>query len=204
MKRIAIKLVVFLLLGATVNVGVAWGCALVAEYELEPDALVQSESDESIDDVTIIDWLMHWPASVGSGSYNATWRDNSTRIGDEPEYRYIERHGWPAASMWCEYESVVDQSRSEGYLRALGALTLSRYGREKIMHTVHPVALPLRVVWPSFLINTVFYAVTLWLLRSAPFAARRLIRKRRGRCMRCGYDLRHAGHELCPECGAQR
>ena len=27
MKRIAVKLVVFLLLGAVVNVGVAWGCA---------------------------------------------------------------------------------------------------------------------------------------------------------------------------------
>ena len=31
MKRIAIKLVVFLLLGATVNVGVAWGCAATGE-----------------------------------------------------------------------------------------------------------------------------------------------------------------------------
>ena len=35
MKRIAIKLMVFLLLGAVVNVGVAWGC-----MSSEPDGLI--------------------------------------------------------------------------------------------------------------------------------------------------------------------
>ncbi len=33
MKRIAVKLVVFLLLGAVVNVAVAWGCATLVDFD---------------------------------------------------------------------------------------------------------------------------------------------------------------------------
>ena len=62
--------------------------------------------------------------------------------------------------------------------------------------------LPLRPIWPGFAINTVFYAVVLWLLTLAPFTARRFIRRKRGHCIKCGYDLRAVEHEKCPECGA--
>ncbi len=56
-------------------------------------------------------------------------------------------------------------------------------------------------VWPGFVINALFYAGILWLLIPGQFALRRLIRRRRGLCPACGYDLRHAEHEACPECG---
>ncbi len=64
-----------------------------------------------------------------------------------------------------------------------------------------PNALPLCPVWPRFAVNTLFYAAILWLLIPGPFALRRLIRRRRGLCPACGYDLRHGEHEACPECG---
>ena len=32
---------------------------------------------------------------------------------------------------------------------------------------------------------------------------RRRVRRWRGQCLRCGYDLRGARHERCPECGAE-
>ncbi len=54
---------------------------------------------------------------------------------------------------------------------------------------------------PRFATNTFFWAAVLWLLIPGPFALRRLIRRRRGLCAACGYDLRHAEHEACPECG---
>ena len=38
----------------------------------------------------------------------------------------------------------------------------------------------------------------------AIIAARRLIRRKRGLCIKCGYDLRGTEHEVCPECGWQR
>ncbi len=30
---------------------------------------------------------------------------------------------------------------------------------------------------------------------------RHLIRPKRGLCVACGYDIRHADHDACPECG---
>ena len=61
--------------------------------------------------------------------------------------------------------------------------------------------LPLRPIWPGFLINTLFYATILWLLAFGPFAARRFIRNKQGRCIKCGYDLRGSSGGGCPECG---
>ena len=60
----------------------------------------------------------------------------------------------------------------------------------------------MRPIWPGFAINTIFYAALLWLLVWGPFAMRRFIRRKRGLCVTCGYDLRHADHDACPECVA--
>ena len=65
-------------------------------------------------------------------------------------------------------------------------------------------ALPLRPLWRGFAINTVFYGVLLWMLWLSPFAARRLIRRKRGHCIKCGYDLRGTSGGVCPECGWRR
>ncbi len=62
--------------------------------------------------------------------------------------------------------------------------------------------LPLRPIWPGFALNTLFYAVILWLLIAGRFALRRSLRVKRGQCFACGYDLGHAEHAACPECGA--
>ncbi len=59
-------------------------------------------------------------------------------------------------------------------------------------------------IWSGFAVNTVFYAALLWLPIRGPFVLRRLIRRKRGLCVACGYDLRHADHDACPECGAER
>ena len=71
------------------------------------------------------------------------------------------------------------------------------------LQLTEPKLLPLDPVWPGFAINIISYAVTLWLLALGPFTTRRMIRRKRGHCIRCGYDLRGAEHEVCPECGAQ-
>ena len=65
-----------------------------------------------------------------------------------------------------------------------------------------PLVVPLRPIWSGFAANTIFYAAILWLLCSSPFVVQRLIRRRRGHCIKCGYDLRGTEHEVCPECGS--
>lgn len=70
-------------------------------------------------------------------------------------------------------------------------------------HPLDRFALPLLPLWPGFLINTLFYALLLFIAWRVPFALRRAVRRRRGRCGACGYD--RAGLDVaaaCPECGA--
>lgn len=49
--------------------------------------------------------------------------------------------------------------------------------------------------------NTVFFAGICWIIGSLPVLAIAFVRRRRGRCARCGYDLRGAKTQRCPECG---
>ncbi len=37
----------------------------------------------------------------------------------------------------------------------------------------------------------------------APITLRRLVRRKRGHFIKCGYDLSHAEHNVSPECGVQ-
>lgn len=62
-----------------------------------------------------------------------------------------------------------------------------------------PRCLPLRVLPLGFLMNAVLYAAGLWLFLVAPFTVRRLVRRRSGRCVHCGYLI--GSNEVCTECG---
>ena len=61
--------------------------------------------------------------------------------------------------------------------------------------------LPLRPIWRGFLTNSLLYAAILWIVLFARRDVRQFIRRKRGLCVACGYDLRHADHNACPECG---
>ncbi|GEM_PF-1686215 len=62
-----------------------------------------------------------------------------------------------------------------------------------------PYAIPFYAVWPGFLVNTLLYALVLWLLWGGPFRLRRFIRVRRGLCPKCAYPMGESAG--CTECG---
>lgn len=64
-----------------------------------------------------------------------------------------------------------------------------------------PRVLPLRPIALGFIINTLLYAAALLLVFVVCAYTRRLMRIRRGRCRKCGYDLRGDLERGCPECG---
>ncbi|UYV12611.1 MAG: hypothetical protein NCW75_15125 [Phycisphaera sp.] len=71
-------------------------------------------------------------------------------------------------------------------------------------HNLDRFALPLLPLWPGFLLNTLFYAVLTFALVRTPRVLRRALRRRRGRCVGCGYDRDGLDTDAaCPECGAR-
>jgi hypothetical protein len=59
--------------------------------------------------------------------------------------------------------------------------------------------LPTRPLAFPFLINTISFAIAVGMLVAGTGAVRRVVRRRRGKCVACGYDVR--GLPVCPECG---
>jgi hypothetical protein len=89
--------------------------------------------------------------------------------------------GWPAVAM---ASAIIWDGASKMYHARDGVLVSST------PLTDESRLLPLRVVWPGFAIDTLFYAA-IWGGAFFGFAsAKRAIRRKRGRCPRCGYDLR--------------
>ena len=235
MKRIAIKLVVFLLLGAVVNVGVAWGCmSSESDRTFDKTSVDKTEYDFlDGDDIVVQPWAAWLEAYVGPApgepwlaEYAHEWGNSYVRTCVVRAESALDEHrqrqcaiqvwhyeaGWPLRCMTgsLRYETWWSDSARSGQrydLRSLLILGQWSITSEAELESLSPVEIldrarvPLGPMPLPFLTNGVLYAAILWLLWSTPFATRRLIRKRRGRCIRCGYDLGHAEHDVCPECG---
>ena len=132
--------------------------------------------------------------------------------------------GYPFRSLYCEYNRGFTLFASQpgrdfdGASNEAGILTMHtenatyRFPLNKFDYIDFGFVLPLssdykKCIFPygplflGFMANTLFYTAILWLLISGPFALRRVIRHKRGLCVKCAYDLRGVDHEACPECG---
>ncbi len=196
MRRRLFTLAIFLLLGAVVNVAVAWGCALG-----HTDYMNNEKHPPSLDD------LRWWkerapqgfpPQPVGAadsygfgltyaflweleGEVHHTLGDNAARF----------RAGLPRRSM--ELSRWVEWSKRLTVEQDLARIPLWWSSKD--------VVLPLRPLWLAFAVNSLFYAIVAGIVLASIVALRRLIRRKRGLCVACGYDIRHAEHDVCPECG---
>jgi hypothetical protein len=203
MKRRALHIIVLLLLGAIVNVAVAWGYWI-------PRMWVSSRfirGDEKLDPQATLElWrryaLPHWvmPPTHGHRILHALF-------SVEHVERYIEsldrtnptllsvshfKYGWPCRSMHgFSYSEKLE--RTKRYAITLVIERGDIYHERKAMIALMPL-------WPGFAINTIFYAAMLWVLCFAPGKLRRTIRRRRGLCPACAYPV--GASPVCTECGA--
>ena len=221
-KRSFLIILLVLLLATVVNVAVAWGFALWADPAAveEPEiGLVITDSDS---------WEFVRFSRVGFTAFMST-RAVDGRVppqthGPDPdrmvphwvdlgrpspvfeaaaelhhdgllvEHRTVIACGFPLRCLWYEPVSTVGNG-SRRVLPSQGGYVAIR-SKEGLF----PRGLPLRPIWLNVAINTLLYAVVLWLLISGPVALRRHIRARRGGCAKCGYPA--GASEICTEYGA--
>jgi hypothetical protein len=207
MKRCLAHLVVFGSLGVTATVAVAWGCAYWVEFRLSGQGLAPWCSTG---------WYLAGPTAFGSVRVEgiSLARARSLGLADEAfeqasrpgspavhgpfdrppprstAVRALELRGWPLVSLW----SALDWPPGGGQWQRSGALMVTN------PWISGDRALPYRVAWSGFVVDTVFFAAILWLLYQGARTARRLVRRARGLCGNCGYPTGLSA--ACTECGA--
>ena len=141
----------------------------------------------------------HFAGHINRGvSYK---RQFASRSATDPwDYQLVVRieTGWPVRSLAGAYLSDRnDQAMGSWYMTAIINPWLA--DDEQPFNFI-----PYGPIWPGFALNTLSYAAILW-IPVAPFALRQVLRRRRGACLQCGYDLRGTsgggGGDVCPECG---
>ncbi len=212
MKRRLFKLVVFLLLGAIVNVAVAWGCATtldlfyteaVSAYRTSAEGKWQVEALRRVGATVIESARGTYPYGESESDppperLIPSWAPADLYSAELANHvRLIDARGFPMLSLWCEKRARIKIAPK---FDVLGAIHTPLPPFEMRI----PRALPLRSIWPGFAINTLFYATLLWLFILGPLALRGVIRRKRGLCLQCAYDLRGDFSSGCPECGWRR
>jgi hypothetical protein len=212
MRRRLIQLGLFLMLGAIVNVAVAWGFSLwgAATFGTRDHPLITPEQ---------VQWAVPegWEALLPVPYAPDMARDCSVtgllaiQIGVRREYlgpdafqlvgathqlHYLAT-GWPFHS--CSCWGLLHQQALDWHcaLDAPAALKARDAELLPLVHYARP--LPLRPLPLGFTINTLFYGAILWTMFAAPFALRRRRRIKRGLCPACAYPVGRS--EVCTECG---
>jgi hypothetical protein len=199
---------VLLVLGVSLNVGLAWAALLLNPRDA--DVKVSFATMRSMRP-----WpqtVPHdWPAPQRTVTVQTRWSDHieiAAGEGGHPpfpnqvggtwtcvHFAEVLEAGVPLRSLrGIEWQGPAGPPRNRG---TLWAVPLGGAGG------LYPPLLPLKPVWPGFLINTLLYTALAASLWSAPGLIRRARRHRAGHCLTCGYARAGLPDDApCPECGS--
>ena len=196
------RILVFLLLGAIVNVVVAWGCVVANSSTKRSIGDYWNPYDgESLINVTTrfgFQWIAssgsrEWSEQIGNTHRPYTGRVWWPALRGGKSVRVHCSAGWPllALTSWQAFDSSDLDSHHWGipWLR----------GSDWRPRRIYPLALPLFPMWTGFILNTSFYAAVLALVLWVPLAVRRGLRQRSGLCPACAYP--RGTSPVCTECG---
>lgn len=118
------------------------------------------------------------------------------------------RSGWPLRSL--SVTASMEEDRDDDVITVFAgknngwdtAKLQKQIGINRIstlMASARPHVLPKQLIWLGFPVSVAFWSCAIGLLFYAPRAFRRVLRRHRGLCVQCAYEVR--GVSICPECG---
>ena len=199
-RRAAFGGLLCLFLGVVTTVGVAWGIVMFV-VDTSPPVSMRFNDLVWVIDLGKREPELHlrWSNGANRGlgfhigrmqvTYSFGEQLSPKEVGRMDEVEFVEV-GWPLFAM-------------QG-MRSHGPDSLGWSHPRINAPNGRDLVAPLRPLWPGFLIDTFFYGALWFGLFLGPGAAQRTIRRKRGRCVKCGYDLRGDLDTGCPECGWNR
>ena len=158
-----------------------WGALQITSGNVGPEEIIGSTTiivERLAEDQEVPSWSV-MRRGDSRGVFNAVYLEQAFGF---PMLAMMQTHRWDIAA---HTPPTVDGLRVPEGLKFLG---LGRW-------------LPRRVIIVGTLLDTALYGWLWFSVCAFPGIARRSIRRWRGACLGCGYDVRHARHERCPECG---
>lgn len=198
--RVIAKAGIFLLLGAIVNVAVAWGCALTVEYVGWPQSRLATDEETQFwrsivaaqprdddwpaDFLPSNDQIFTWLPSSGTGA-DGVWLHDADRL----HHLLRVRAGLPLRSLG--YWDWVNWKRMHPSTASSGLWTIVAEGKK--------YELPFHPIWPGFVANSILYASVFWLILAGCRSYRSWRRFNDAQCALCGYPI--GTSPVCTECG---
>lgn len=190
-------------LGVVLTVLVSWGLALYSPWP-------EGDSEYSTEGLPQHEWpAPHpaaWPDPWYVDSFETPGQLHLTAMtfqnpGNNPDVwrQFVTRSGWPCLSLEASaIGSPETRGQGGGY---------ARQSSLRLPESVGPLRfdpkrpLPLRPLWTGFAVDALIFSAGSFAVFASVGVTRRGLRRRRGRCESCGYDL--GGLERCPECGLE-
>ena len=211
MKRLAARVLVFMVIGAVINVVVAWACVAAARastnHPAEPDrhdrrwALDMPEGYRDSSAVLTVS-RAHFGVSRVSWfvmlNGERTAGESSELKGERTYSVNFVDGGWPMRSLWYRtFGTEPGPPHPEGvmaWVRRGVRLTAVTPGVR-----MYPMVLAIAPLWGGFAVNTLLYGAAVAVPVMLPRAVRRAVRRRRGQCEACAYPV--GASAVCTECG---
>ena len=207
--RTARVLAVWLVIGAVVNVGLTWVLAGIGPHVLVDPRLHIIRFPRG--------WAApvpdEWPPPNQGWEVRTWWRFQASTSTNGPERgvsledsttlsrlaTFSSEVGWPCYAMcywWRSKATSASETLLEQHWGMMYVLPVRWFPQ------IIAIELPLRPLWPGFVLNAMFYATFCWSVLRGPGALRRWRRRRAGCCAGCGYDRIGLSMQTpCPECG---
>ena len=216
MKRKIILIILLVLVTFTINLAIALGLWLFGERPPTSAEQLDTSNYGIVDlrpqelavwrDRRDSDWPLDPSTATMHNYFGITFRSliwiqiEWSEPVDDPASKVIKHDsysidivelGWPirwiAGEQWQERHGLNTQQQfTSGLLQAFG------------------YQWPNRMLWTGMFINLLFYCAVIVMSFYSWGYSRRAIRRRRGCCIKCGYDLRGHSESGCPECGYGR